>query len=104
MELDTITADSPALEALINTRISARKQRMEKMISRLSNQVNAATQKKRHASAHPNARTKKTGKPKSNGPKADARVKDSSRNKRMIGKSKKTTKPTNSTKRVSFRS
>jgi hypothetical protein len=104
MELDTITADSPALEALINTRISAREQRMEKMISRLSNQVNAATQKNRHASAHPNARTKKTGKPKSNGPKADAPVKDSSRNKRMNGKSKKTTKPTNSTKRVSFRS
>jgi hypothetical protein len=41
MELDTIITDPPALEALINTRISARKQQMEKMISQLSNQVNA---------------------------------------------------------------
>jgi hypothetical protein len=104
MELDTITADSPALEALINTKISAREQRMEKMISRLSNQVNAATQKNRRASAHPNARTKKTGKPKSNGPKADAPVKDSRKDKQTNGKSKKSTKPTNPKRRVSFRS
>jgi hypothetical protein len=44
MQLDNITMDSPALEDLINTQISAREQRMEKMISHLSNQVNAASQ------------------------------------------------------------
>ncbi len=77
MQLDNITTESPALEDLINTRISAREKRMEKMISRLSNEVNAVTQKNRPASAHPNAGTDQTGKPKGKGPKADAPIKDS---------------------------
>jgi hypothetical protein len=45
MQLDNITMDSPALQDLINTRISAGEQQIEKMRSRLSNQVNAASQK-----------------------------------------------------------
>jgi hypothetical protein len=103
MQLDIITTESPTLEDLINTRISAREQRMEKMISRLSNQVNTATQKKRPASALPKARTKQTGKPKGRGPKADAPVKDTNRNKRTNGKNKNNTKRTNSKKKASPR-
>jgi hypothetical protein len=102
MQLDNITTESPALEDLINTRISAREKRMEKMISRLSNQVNAVTQKNRPASAHPNARTNQTGKPKGKGPKADAPVKDTNKSKRTNGNKKKNTKRTNSKKNVSF--
>jgi hypothetical protein len=43
MELDNVTADSPALENLIDSRISIKEKRFDKMISRLTNQVNSAS-------------------------------------------------------------
>jgi hypothetical protein len=46
MELDNITADSPALENLMDYRISAKEKKIDKMISRLINQVNSAAQNK----------------------------------------------------------
>jgi hypothetical protein len=71
--------------------------------SRISNQVNAATQKKQPASAPPNARTKQTGKPKGKGPKIDAPVIDTNKNKRTNGNNKKNTKRMNSKTKTSTR-
>jgi hypothetical protein len=105
MELDSISMDSPALEALINTQIFAGDQRIKKLRSCLSNQVNTATLKKRHTNTPSNTRTgKQMGKPKSNGLKADAPVKDTNKNKRMNGNNRKTKKQMNSNRRVSSHS
>jgi hypothetical protein len=106
MQLDNITTESPALEDLINTRISAREQRMEKLISRLSNQVNAATQKNGLQTLFPTLvpskrKNQKAQKPKS--PKADAPVKDTNKNKQTNGNNKNNTKRTNIKKKASPR-
>jgi hypothetical protein len=60
MELGTITVDYPALENLIDSGISAKEKRINKMISRLANQVNSTT-KKMSKGAPSSARQKKTG-------------------------------------------
>ena len=90
MELDTITGDSPALENLIDSRISDKEKRLDKMISRLTNQVNSATKKNLSKGAPSSARQKKTGKPKgkSNDSKADAAAKGTTGNQPKNGKSK----------------
>lgn len=106
MELDNITADSPALDALISSKISVHEKRMEKMMSRLSMQVKTAIPKNRNASANPNARTKKAGKPKSKskGPQADAAAKGTGKNKQTKGKKQNKKKNTNSNERATSRS
>jgi hypothetical protein len=90
MELDTITGDSPALENLIDSRISVKVKRLDNMISRLTNQVNSATQKNLSKGAPSSARQKKTGKPKgkTNDSKADAAAKGTTGNQPKNGKSK----------------
>jgi hypothetical protein len=45
MELNNVTADSPALKNLIDSRISIKEKRLNKMISRHTNQVNSASKK-----------------------------------------------------------
>jgi hypothetical protein len=45
MELDTIPTDSPALKNLIDSRISTKEKIINKIISRLTNQVNSAIKK-----------------------------------------------------------
>jgi hypothetical protein len=106
MELDTITADSPALENLIDSRISAKEKRIDKMISRLTNQVNSATQKNLSKGASSSAhQKKKTGKPKgkSNAPKADAAAKGTNKDQPKNGRNKQTPKRSNSKKSVTWR-
>jgi hypothetical protein len=88
MELGNITMDVPSLEALINTQISARKQRMEKMSSLISNEVNTKLKKIAYR-APPNARTKKMGKPKSNSPRANTPIKDTNKNKQLGEKARR---------------
>jgi hypothetical protein len=75
------------------------------MLSRLTNQVNSATQKNLSKGAPSSARKKKTGKPKgkSNNPKADAAAKDTNRNQPRKGKGKQTLKRSNSKKSPSKR-
>jgi hypothetical protein len=105
MELDNVTADSPALENLIDSRISVKEKRLDKMISRLTNQVNSASQKNLSKGAPSSARQKKTGKPKSNSnvPKAAAAAKGTNRSQPKNGKSKQTPKRSNSKKSNSSR-
>jgi hypothetical protein len=104
MDLDNITADSPALDALINSKVAERNSHLEKLVNKLSKQVNAKNPKKGAASATPNARAKQTGNPKGKGPKARAADKGTEGNKQTNGKKQKKKKKTNSNGKANLRS